>query len=66
MIQIVGKETGKVYAKGPIQDCFKKLQEKYPSYGKSDHNHKKGKIATQLYPELLIISKLERGEKHAE
>lgn len=55
MIQIIGQETGKVYAEGHRSDCFRKLSKKYPSYSESEKNIHKGKMVQHLYPEALII-----------
>ncbi|WP_419892842.1 hypothetical protein [Oceanobacillus kimchii] len=44
-IQIVGMNTGQVFAEGPEAVCFHSLKEKYPS-------------ANGTYPEPLIVNRL--------
>lgn len=45
MITIVGMSTGKVYAEGRSEDCFRELLEKYPTVS----------TARKTYPEPLTI-----------
>ncbi len=51
MIKIIGAESGKVYAEGRREDCFRELQKKYP--------FKQGKRVTlqsaHVYPEALLV-----------
>ncbi|MFD1335767.1 hypothetical protein ACFQ4N_09425 [Oceanobacillus iheyensis] len=47
-IQIVGAETGKVYAEGPESDCFRTLKEQYPL----------ANLNEGIYPERLNVIRL--------
>lgn len=53
MIKIVGAETGKVYAEGYREDCFRELQKKYP------YKTARKKVLTNdaVYQETLLIIK---------
>lgn len=57
MIKIVGQETGKVYAEGHIQDCFRELQVKFPTTIKHSLYINKGISASSIYPEPLLVVK---------
>ncbi|MDO6448116.1 hypothetical protein [Oceanobacillus profundus] len=57
MIKLIGQETGKVYAEGHIQDCYRELLKKYPTNKKHPFHINKGQNVTQIYPEPLLVVK---------
>lgn len=63
-VQLIGKESEKVYVKGKSKaECLRKLQKKYP-YFERINNRKRSN--NQLYPETLIFvgvrSNVKKGE----
>lgn len=56
--EAVGLNTGKVYMKGSKEDCFRNLNEKYPSslgFYEGSNREKKLNLRESLYPEPLMV-----------
>lgn len=57
MIEIIGVNTGKVYEKGYRSDCFRRLQDKYPS-STDGKNHRNRRNINNIYPEPLQVKRI--------
>lgn len=55
MYKLIGIETGKVYAEGTKQECFRKLQSSNPTKLESPKRPTHGRENLQIYPEPLKI-----------
>lgn len=53
--KLIGIDTGKVYAEGTKQECFRKLQLSNPSLYESNTRPKRGGAVEQVYPEPLKL-----------
>lgn len=62
MYLLVGVTSGNVYATGNSKaDCFRKLQEKHPSYARKEDSDRDYSVG-RLYPEALKFTRKNRKE----
>ena len=59
MIRVVGLETGKLYAQGTEEDCFRRLHDKFPTFKDDPDGSIRQVMVDPIYPEALKVEGVE-------